>query len=552
MYNATGLEFFLVRHEQGAGHMAEGYARATRKPGAVLVTSGPGSSNVATPMLNALLDGTPIVVICGQVGTGAQGTGAFQEIDVLGLAKTCTKWATCVQRIGDLPDAVDSAFRCAMDGRRGPTLIAVSKDVGRAELDLNSLSSPVPKSLTNAKEMEVARQNLKSPTGSSLSRHSQLDRISILINTAKCPVIVAGNGVNASSNGERVLLQLSEKARIPVASTLLGLGCFAQTHSLALGMLGTYGAPHANLAVQNADLILAFGARLDERAVGNAQGFAPGTREKGAGGIIQFDISRNAIGKVVHPAEIVLGDLSETLPLIIPDLKPNALRRVWLDQIDEWKAEHTVLHHFPLAQTCPPCAPLPQQVIAELNRQLTHMSSSVMLSSGVGQHQMWAAKYYEWQPDHPFITSGGLGTMGFGLPAAIGAKVARPDCEVVDIDGDASFCMTVEELATASQYGVAVKVVIFNNNQQGMITQLQRSSYGGRECYNKQANPDFVALAHSMDCQAARHTPGQDLSASVRWLLQCQGPAVLDVTVAETEMVPIVPDGRPLDEIKLE
>ncbi|KAI9042668.1 thiamine pyrophosphate-binding protein [Aspergillus affinis] len=554
IYNASRLEFILVRHEQGAGHMAEGYARASGKPGVVLVTSGPGSSNVATPMLNALLDGTPMVVICGQVATAVQGTGAFQEIDIMGLAKPCTKWATCVQSVGQLPDAVDSAFRCAMDGRQGPTLVAVPKDVGRATFDLNTLPSPHSMSTPLIGGEDASRHNPEvAPTHSTLSRHRQLDRVSMLINSSQSPVVIAGNGVLASPNGINLISQLAEKGCIPVTSTLLGLGCFAQTHPLSVGMVGTYGAPPANLAVQNADLILAIGARLDERVVGNPQGFALSARVKGAGGIIQFDISSNTIGKVVQPTEIILGDLSESLPLIIPDLKYKAHRRVWLARINRWKTENTIPRHLsPAPNTHRDLDPLPQQVVAELNRQTSHLKHNLLVSSGVGQHQMWAAKYLEWHPGRPFITSGGLGTMGFGLPAAIGAKLAQPDCEVIDIDGDASFCMTMAELLTASQHGVAVKVIILNNSQQGMITQLQRSSYGGRECHARQANPDFVALAHCMDCQGARHMPGQDLSASICWLLRCQSPAVLEVAVAKTEMVPIVTEGGALDEIKLE
>ncbi|KAH8428593.1 thiamine pyrophosphate-binding protein [Aspergillus melleus] len=553
IYNASRLKFVLVRHEQGAGHMAEGYARSNGKPGVVLVTSGPGSSNVVTPMLNALLDGTPMVVICGQVGTAVQGTGAFQEIDVVELAKSCTKWATCVQSVGQLPNAVESAFRCAMEGRQGPTLIAVPKDVGLATIEMNTLPSPASVSTHLIEGGDASRGNPEiAPMRSALGRHRQLDRVSILINSAKSPVIIAGNGVLASPNGINLLSQLAEKRGIPVTSTLLGLGCLAQTHTLSMGMLGTYGTPHANLAVQNADLILAIGARLDERAVGNSQKFAPNAQVKGAGGIIQFDISRNTIGKVVRPTEIILGDLSETLPLIMSDLKYTAHRRDWLDQINRWKIENTVPRHLPSAPMRRASNPLPQQVIGELNRQTSHLKHNILVSSGVGQHQMWAAKYFEWQTGRPFITSGGLGAMGFGLPAAIGAKLARPDCEVIDIDGDASFCMTMAELLTASQHGIAVKVVILNNSQQGMITQLQRSAYGGRECHTRQANPDFVALARSMHCHGARYMPGQDLSASIRWLLRCQGPAVLEVAVADTEMVPIVPEGQALDDIKLD
>ncbi|KAI9926005.1 hypothetical protein ASPWEDRAFT_49867 [Aspergillus wentii DTO 134E9] len=529
------IDFILSHHEQGAGHMAEGYARASGKPGVVLVTSGPGTSNVVTPMLDALLDGTPMVVFCGQVSTSVQGTRAFQEIDVAALSKPCTKWSVCVNNIHDLPGSIDEAFRIARDKRPGPVLVAVPKNIGEAVY--------IPDILQPSLCKEV-HSRVGSPNGI-VNLHDTIDRIADLVNTAERPVICAGQGVLNASNGPSLLASLVDKAHIPVTTTLLGLGCFDETRDEALQMVGTHGTPYANYAIQNADLVIALGARLDERAVGNAGGYAPKAREaahRATGGIVQFDISLETAGKVITADETVVGDLAETLPILLSRVHDDNKRTAWFNQIRYWK--HT---HFPSIPTNKGTHCLPQQIVIELDRQLQSLDQQTIVTTGVGQHQMWAARFLQWHRSHSMVTSGGLGTMGFGLPSAIGAKLANPDKMVVNIDGDASLGMSLQEFSTAAQYNIAVKTIIFNNGQQEMVAQMQKAAYNGRVCFVHQQNPDFVMLANSVGIRGIRCTTARELPSCIQWLLQSEGPAVLDVTTDETEMVPIVAGGQALD-----
>lgn len=525
--------------------MAEGYYRTSRKPGVVMVTSGPGSSNTVTPMLDALLDGTAVVVICGQVPTTSQGKGAFQEINIGELASTCTKWSTSVQTVWELPMAVQSAFQYAVEGRPGPVLISVPKDIAQATFDPQALEA-----YRNLTEDSAA------PCPEALSNDNpnilqELDHVADLINHSRRPIICAGNGALASQEGMALLRQVVKSCRIPAATTLLGLGCFDHDDSLTLGMVGTYGTPCANYAIQAADLILVMGARLDERAVGKASDFAPCAREqakKGKGGIIHFDISHDFLGKFVAPTQVILGDLSITVGALLPRLKRTD-RAEWLGFIQHLKEKYPLQ---PIVSEHKLPQPLPQEVIAELNRQTASMQNPVTITTGVGQHQMWTAKCYDWKHGRSLVTSGGLGTMGYGLPAAIGSKAARPGNHVICVDGDASFCMSTAELLTASQHQLAVKVIILDNQEQGMIAQLQRESYDGRICYARQDNPDCVGLARSMNCQGRRCFFKEDLPECINWLLRCDGPALLDVLIADTEMVPIVPSGQSLDYMKFD
>ncbi|KAJ5553099.1 acetolactate synthase [Penicillium frequentans] len=552
IYETSSFKFIHSRHEQGAGHMAEGYARASGKPGVVMVTSGPGTSNLATPLLNALMDGTPLVAICGQVNTAVQGTGAFQEIDAMALARPCTKWSACVQNISDLPAVVDAAFDHAMGKRAGPVLIAIPKDVGSATFDKIALSKSAWPDREDHGSSDASSPGSHSPTlsSSTVDLNEKIDRISDLINRSQRPVICAGNGVIASERGCELLADIARKAQIPVATTLLGLGCFDEAHTLSVGMMGTYGCPSANHAIQNADVVIVLGARLDERAVGDPSGFAPQARKSaldGKGGILQFEIDLEIVGKVVKPTEVIHGDLSETLPIILLGLVQQGRER-WLDQIQIWKKEDSL--HFPVHREN--SVALPQQVILEIGRQTSLVKNPTFITTGVGQHQMWAAKYYQWRYPRSLATSGSLGTMGFGLPAAIGAQIALPDHIVIDVDGDASFCMTMEELLTASQYNTPIKVIILNNEKEGMITQLQQADYGGRVCHDRPRNPQFVDLTQSMGCQGRRCFDLFDLRESIEWLLQCEGPALLEVKIADTNMVPTVAGGKPLDVMKME
>ncbi|PWY75068.1 hypothetical protein BO70DRAFT_388838 [Aspergillus heteromorphus CBS 117.55] len=480
---ASSLQFILAHHEQSAGHMAEGYARASQKPGVVLVTSGPGSSNTVTPMFNALLDGTPLVVICGQVGTAVQGTLAFQEIDIVSLAKTCTKWCTCVQSIADLPGSIDAAFHHATTNRAGPTLVAIPKDIGKAVFDEHALrqSSQCSQCLPSPPS-SGASSGASSPTRMMYNIASQYDRIehiAHLVRQSHRPVICAGAGILHARHGPALLAQISQIASIPVTTTLLGLGGFDEALPTALHMVGTHGTPYANMAVQHADLILALGARLDERAVGNPSLYAPHARHPATGlGVIYFDFSRDTIAKVIPATEHIEGDLADTLPVLRQHLTSDP-RPGWMQTIASWKHKY--------ALNAPPTQPIhPHTLLTTLQAILPPPSHQpVTLTTGVGQHQMHTARSFtfappSFAPTSCLITSGSLGTMGFGLPAALGAKLAVPNNLVIDIDGDASFCMSMDALLTAQQAGVDVKVIVCENGGQGMIRQLQEMDYGGR------------------------------------------------------------------------
>ncbi|KUL89463.1 hypothetical protein ZTR_04502 [Talaromyces verruculosus] len=542
-YDNGAFEFIVSRHEQGAGHMAQGYARVTGTPGVVLVTSGPGSTNMVTPMFDAMLDGTPIVVICGQVATSVQGTNAFQEIDVMSLAKTCTKWCGQVKKISELPAFLDAAFNIAISGRPGPNLVAVPKDVGLAKFNATAAEE--------ARRVLVHGPLLTSLTTQAADLEALLCKIAGLIKTSQRPLIICGQGVLITTKGPELLKSFAERAQIPVATTLLGLGGIDEHNPLALGMMGTWGTVCANLAVQSADLILALGARMDERAVGDAAGFAPVARRaarEACGGIVQFSICSEDVGKFIQPTITVLGDLSRSITILLKKLESCIDRSRWLEYIKTLKEEHPAQWTVPDGKQ--PEKILPQEVIEEVNSQTVNLKSKTIITTGVGQHQMLAARHYRWRHPRTMVTSGGLGTMGFGLPAAIGAKIARPDHIVIDIDGDASFCMTMAEVATAVQFKIDVKMVVINNGEQGMITQLQQAYYGGRICLSKEHNPDFSTLVESMGGQSRRCSERKDLAAGVQWLLHTPGVICLEVVTMENVPVePIVPAGKPLDAI---
>ncbi|RHZ56257.1 uncharacterized protein CDV56_102487 [Aspergillus thermomutatus] len=541
LYNNRSFEFILSRHEQGAGHMAEGYARVSGRPGVVLVTSGPGSSNLVTPMLDALLDGTPLVIFCGQVSTSVQGTGAFQEIEIMSLVKPCTKWCGLVKDISELPACIETAFHIATSGRPGPTLVAIPKDVGAALFDIVAVKEA-------RRAIPDAAKLAPSPIQPD-ELEQTIDQVSQLISTAKKPVIMCGQGVPNTARGPALLDMLSERGQIPVATTLLGIGAFDELKPTALGMMGTYGTVPANLAVQDADLILVLGARLDERAVGDAAGFAPAARDaakEGRGGIVHFAISPGSVGKVIEPTITVLGDLSRSIVMLLQRIELYPDRTKWLQHIQTLKGKYPFQYE---PESEKPTGLLPQEVIEEINTQTRDTKYNTILATGVGQHQMWTARYYRWRTARSMITSGSLGTMGFALPAAIGAKLARPECTVIDIDGDASLCMTVQEILTAVQFSVDMKILVINNEEQGMITQLQHAYYGGRMVHAQQKNPDFVRLAESMGCQG-RCISRFDLQNNVRWLLEAKGVALLEVvTEGSVPMVPIVANGQPLESI---
>ena len=544
IFNSDKFRFVMPRHEQGAGHMAEGYARVPGKPGIVLVTSGPGATNVVTPMQDALSDGTPMVVFTGQVATSAIGTDAFQEADVVGITRSCTKWAVMVKSIEEMPRRINEAFEIALSGRPGPVLVDLPKDVTAGVL---RRAIPTETTIPSRLLADVS----STAAGQSFVQDS-IQRAAELLKHAKKPLLLVGNGIMAAgAETAKLVGELAHRAQIPVTTTLHGLGAFDEKDPLSLSMVGMHGSYFANKAIQNADVIIALGARFDERVTGKVSAFAPKARvaaEEGRGGIVHFEIQPKNMSKVVDATVGVEGDLAATLPSFVrqaPHVEA-AEREEWFKQIAAWRTQHPFRY-----EADDPNGPIrPQTVITTLSKVVEPVKKDVVISTGVGQHQMWAAQFFKFQHPRSIVTSGGLGTMGYGLPAAIGAKVGRPDAIVIDIDGDASFNMTLTEMGTAAQYGIPVKVIVFNNEEQGMVTQWQSMFYDDRFSHTHQVNPNFMKLAEAMGVKGIRIEKLADLEAGLTDMLETAGPVLVEVVVDQkVPVLPLVPGGKPLDDI---
>ncbi|KAJ7070068.1 thiamine diphosphate-binding protein [Mycena amicta] len=544
IYNSPHFDFVLPRHEQGAGHMAEGYARVSGMPGVVLVTSGPGATNVITPMQDALSDGIPLVVFTGQVASAAIGTDAFQEADVIGISRACTKWNVMVKDIAELPRRINEAFKIATSGRPGPVLVDLPKDITASVL---RVALPFKQTTAGHSALALPTNPLAFPEPP--TEPALIKTAAALINQSQRPVIYAGAGVLSSPRGPILLRELSEKGNIPVCTTLQGLGAFDETHPKSLHMLGMHGSAYANLAMQQADVIIALGARFDDRVTGTLDSFAPAARAaqaKGRGGIIHFEILPKNINKVVEATIPVLGDVVENLSTLVPHIRSSP-REAWFADLAGWKKDYP----FTFVPSKAGARMKPQEVVEELDTQVKARKADVVISTGVGQHQMWAAQFYRWTHPRTLITSGGLGTMGFGLPAAIGAKVAAPHKTVVDIDGDASFSMTAMELATAAQYGIGVKVLVLNNEFQGMVLQWQDLFYDARYSHTMMTNPDFVKLAEAMGVHGMRCETAADLPSKMAEFLAYDNskPVLMECLVERNEHVfPMVAAGKALHE----
>jgi acetolactate synthase-1/2/3 large subunit len=521
--------------------MAEGYARASGKPGVVLVTSGPGATNVVTPMQDALMDGTPMVVFSGQVVTNMIGSDAFQEADTIGITRACTKWNVMVKNIAELPKRINEAFEIATSGRPGPVLVDLPKDVTGG-----TLNRPIPMSSTLPPSTSAA--TLAAREVSKRQLEASIRRAADLINMAQKPVIYAGQGILQTPNGPELLKELADKANIPVTTTLQGLGGFDELDPKSLHMLGMHGSAYANMAMQEADLILALGARFDDRITGAVAKFAPAAKAaaaEGRGGIVHFEVMPKNINKVIQATEAVAGDVGSSLTQMMPLVNIVKDRPEWFAQIKDWK------ERFPWAYEKEGENGLikPQTVIEKLSDLTAPIKDKTIITTGVGQHQMWAAQHFRWTHPRTMITSGGLGTMGYGLPAAIGAKVARPDCLVIDIDGDSSFSMTLTELSTAAEFNIGCKILILNNDEQGMVTQWQTLFFEDRFSHTHQKNADFVKLGDAMGVQAKRVIKPDELEGALKWLIETDGPALLEVVVDQkVPVLPMVPTGSALHE----
>ena len=513
------ITHYLVRHEQGAVHMAEGYARATGRVGVVLVTSGPGATNAVTGIANAYMDSTPIVVITGQVPKHLIGTDAFQEVDTVGITRPCVKHNYLVREAKDLPAIVREAFHLARSGRPGPVVIDIPKDVGAARSNYSRLD--------HVRFPFSTQTPLVDPDLAS-------DALEQILN-AKRPVLYVGGGI-VNSGAVNSLLSFAESLRLPVTPTLMGLGGFPSSHPLCLGMLGMHGTYAANMAVAESDLLVALGVRFDDRVTGKLATFAPQAR------VIHVDIDPANIGKNVTPTLALTGDVKQVLDQLCSQIQEQRLetsiqqRDSWWDQIRRWQLSQPLRFSGSQSQI------KPQAVIRELHR-LTN--GEALIATDVGQHQMWVAQFYPFTRPRQLITSGGLGTMGFGLPAAMGAQLALRNQQVVAVVGDGGFQMTNQELATAVQYDLPVKILIMNNGYLGMVRQWQEMFYD--RTYSEvdiSVAPDFVKLAEAYGAAGFRVERPAELREVMEAALNHKGVAVIDVVVAKEENVfPMVPAG---------
>ncbi len=526
LFGDARIRHVLVRHEAGAAHAAEGYARATGKPGVVLVTSGPGATNAVTGIADALMDSIPLVVITGQVPTALIGSDAFQEADTIGITRHCTKHNYLVKDPAELAGIVDEAFQIATTGRPGPVVIDIPKDVQIASATWH--------------DGPVQRRNRYAPVTHGSKR--DIARAIELLANAKAPIFYTGGGViNSGPRASELLRQLQQLTGAPVTSTLMGLGAFPADHGDWLGMLGMHGTFEANMAMNRADLIVAIGARFDDRVTGRLDAFAPNSTK------IHIDIDRSSINKTVQVDLPIVGDCAAVLEQLIEawGSRRAADLTEWKARIDGWRARQSL--SFPEHKT----AIMPQLAIRRLYELTKHRDP--IISTEVGQHQMWAAQHFPLFAPNKWLTSGGLGTMGYGLPAAIGAQCGNPDALVIDIAGDASIQMNIQELGTATQYRLPVKVFVLNNEWMGMVRQWQEMTYESRfsESYSDSL-PDFVKLAEAYGWKGIRIEHESELDAGIQAMIDHPGPVFVDCLVhKESNCFPMIPSGAAHTEMVL-
>jgi len=511
------INFVIPRHEQGGCHMADAYARVSGKVGVVVATSGPGACNLVTGLATAMMDSVPVVALTGQVRTELIGNDAFQEADTTGITRPITKYNCIVKDVKDMARTIREAFHIASTGRPGPVLIDLPVDVAVAKCPTGG-----------SVEMELPGYRVRTK-----GHTKQISTAAEAINKSKQPVLYVGGGV-IIANASEELRALAEKAHLPVTMTLLGLGSYDQRKPESLDMLGMHGAAYANYAVQECDLLIAVGARFDDRVTGKIETFAPNAK------IIHIDIDPSSISKNVHVDIPVVGDAKDILGEMVKKVEYHE-RKKWFSKIAEWKKKFAFRYDRKSSTV------KPQYVIEELCRQT---ESKAIITTGVGQNQMWAAQFYRFIRPRQLISSGGLGTMGYGLPAAIGAQVAKPDATVIDIDGDHSFNMTMTELATAVEHNLPIKVCILNNGYMGMVRQWQELFYNKRYSKSYLSNPDYAVVAQAMGAVGITVDKKADVPKAIKKMLAEKKPCVVDFRIDREENVwPMVPAGKSLDEM---
>ncbi|EFM58122.1 acetolactate synthase, large subunit, biosynthetic type [Brucella sp. BO2] len=530
LFQQDQIQHVLVRHEQGAGHAAEGYARSTGKVGVMLVTSGPGATNAVTPLQDALMDSIPLVCISGQVPTTLIGSDAFQECDTIGITRPCTKHNWLVKDVNDLSRVLHEAFHVASTGRPGPVVVDIPKDIQFAK----GIYTP-PETAPRTSYRPVLDGNADAIS----------EAVRLLAN-AKKPVIYSGGGViNSGPAASRLLRELVEISNFPITSTLMGLGAYPASGKNWLGMLGMHGTYEANMTMHDCDVMLCVGARFDDRITGRLNAFSPNSKK------IHIDIDPSSINKNVRVDVPIIGDVAHVLEDIVRqfrafDRKPDkqALTE-WWGQIDRWRARNS------LAYTPNKDVIMPQYAIERLY-ELTR-NRNTYITTEVGQHQMWAAQFFGFEQPNRWLTSGGLGTMGYGLPAALGVQIAHPDALVIDIAGDASIQMCIQEMSAAIQHNAPIKIFILNNQYMGMVRQWQQLLHGNRLSHSyTEAMPDFVKLAEAYGAHGIRCEKPGDLDAAIQEMIDIDKPVIFDCRVANlANCFPMIPSGKAHNEMLL-
>ncbi len=530
IFQQDKLEHVLVRHEQGAAHAAEGYARSTGKCGVLLVTSGPGATNAVTGLTDALMDSIPLVCITGQVPTPLIGSDAFQECDTVGITRPCTKHNYLVKSIDDLPRIMHEAFHIATSGRPGPVVIDIPKDIQfetGTYIGASSVDTPSYKPQLKG-DMDAIRQAVE------------------MIANAKKPIFYTGGGViNSGPIASNLLRELVGLTGFPITSTLMGLGCYPASNDQWLGMLGMHGTYEANMAMHDCDVMINIGARFDDRVTGRLDAFSPNSKK------IHIDIDPSSINKIVQVDVPIIGDVAHVLEDMLRIWRDGAYQTDkqalagWWSQIEDWRGRQSLAFKPAQDQIKPQYA---VQRLYEMTKD-----RKTFITTEVGQHQMWAAQHYHFDEPNRWMTSGGLGTMGYGVPAAVGVQIAHPDALVIDIAGEASVQMTLQEMSTAIQYRLPIKIFILNNEYMGMVRQWQELLHGGRYAHSySEALPDFVKMAEAFGATGLRAQTPEELDKAIEEMLATDGPVIFDCIVTKEEnCFPMIPSGKAHNEMIL-